>query len=103
MVGERAVLHVAGFLWDFTPGGNVEHLARHDLTITDIDDVLRASPLYFRSLDTGAATHAMIGRDAQSRSLLIYLVPTTTSGIWKPVTGWQSSLAHKILEQEGLA
>lgn len=101
MVGERHHINVEGFLWDFEADGNVEHLARHNVRIADVNAALGFGPLFFQNIQARSATYAMIGRDGSNRSLIIYLVPTADDGIRKPITGWQSRLAHHILEQEG--
>ena len=42
----------------------------------------------------------MVGKDGHDRSLIIYIRETSTPGIWEPVTGWRSTLAHKLIENE---
>jgi hypothetical protein len=37
-------IDVEGFLWDFGEGGNVEHLARHEVSIADVEAVLAFEP-----------------------------------------------------------
>ncbi len=101
MVGKRRHIEVEGFLWDFEADGNVEHLAQHDVRIADVNAVLAFGPLFFHNGREHAATYGMVGRDGRNRSLIIYLRPTAEGGVWKPITGWQSRLAHRILEQEG--
>ena len=43
-------------LWDYDPGGNVDHLARHDLTPQDIDAVFRRPKKYGVSRSSGRPT-----------------------------------------------
>ena len=101
VVGRRQELVVDDFAWDYGPGGNIEHLRGHEIEREDIEAVLRFGPLYFRNPGAQTSTHAMVGRDSKNRSLLIYLIPTPAPGVWKPVTGWRSGLAHQLLEREG--
>lgn len=99
MVGERDDIEIEGFLWDFSPGGNVEHL--HDgVSPEDVEAVLRWGPIVYRNLPGRAASHAIIGRDEQGHSLIIYIRETSIAGIWEPITGWRSALAHRLIENE---
>lgn len=63
--------------------------------------MLVGHPLFYRNLPGRRASHVMIGRDGRGRSLYIALLAVTEVGNWFPVTGWQSALAHRLLEQEG--
>jgi len=101
MLGEQREIEVEGFAWDFEPDGNVAHLAGHDVRIADVNAVLAFGPMFLRSLSEHAATYVMVGRDNRNRSLLIYPVATPEHGIWKPVTGWQSGDAHRLLQEGG--
>jgi hypothetical protein len=101
VVGERKSIEVSGFVWDFENDGNVEHLARHGVSVVDVYAVLASGPLFYLNIGEHAARYAMVGHDAKRRSLIIYLLPTAEASVWKPVTGWQSALAHSLLEQEG--
>lgn len=100
MVGERDDIEIDGFYWDYGLGGNVEHL--HDgVTPEDVDAVLAWGPIIHRNLPDRKATHAMVGKDGHGRSLIIYIRETSIKGIWEPVTGWRSWLAHELIENEG--
>ncbi|MCG8584722.1 MAG: hypothetical protein MI757_08435, partial [Pirellulales bacterium] len=33
----------SSIIWDFEPGGNVDHIGEHDLTIDDVEHVLRSA------------------------------------------------------------
>jgi hypothetical protein len=101
MVGEPLGIEVTGLLWDYEPGGNVEHLARNDVAPADVQAVLDNGPLFFRGLESRTSTHAIVGRDNRGRSLLIYIIATPELGIWKPVTGWRSQVARRLLHNEG--
>src|SRR5438552_5619895 len=101
MVGERVNIRVIGLSWDYLEDGNVEHLAKHDVLASNAEAVLANSPLFFRNVPGHRATHVMIGTDNRGRSLYISLAPTPEAGEWKPMTGWRSGLAHRLLEREG--
>jgi hypothetical protein len=103
MVGEPEDIDVQAFAWDHNPGGNVEHLARHGVTPEDVEAVLDFVPLFFMAEAEAdrRSTHAMVGRDGRNRSLVIYLIAVFPPGVWEPVTGWRSALAHELLEREG--
>jgi hypothetical protein len=101
VVGEPDSIDVQSFIWDFSPDGNVDHLARHSVTPEDVEALLESDPLFFRSPPSRRSTHAMIGRDGRGRSLIVYLLGSADPSIWEPVTGWQSKIAHRLLEEEG--
>lgn len=101
MAGEAVGVDVQGFEWDYSEEGNINHLARHDVTSEDVEAVLAWDPLYFRNEVAGSATYVMVGQDRRGRSLLVFLRPTTTLGVYKPVTAWQSGDAHELLRREG--
>jgi hypothetical protein len=103
MVGEPEAIRVEAFAWDFTATGNVRHLAGHDVRIEDVEAVLDFEPMYFSAPSSlhRRATHAMVGRDGHNRSLIIFMLETLQPGVWEPVTGWRSRLAHRLLAEEG--
>ena len=101
MVGDRIELVIEGLVWDFGPRGNASHLAAHDVLPDDVEAVRRNRYLIFENLPGHRGTHVMIGRDARPRSLYISLEATNEPGVWSPVTGWRSRLAHAILQREG--
>lgn len=61
MVGEPAEIEVAGFVWDFDPGGNVDHLALHEVTPGDVRYMHEHDPIYVRNIPSlrRGATHVM--------------------------------------------
>ena len=101
MVGEPVDIEILSFIWDYRPGGNVDHLARHDVTTEDVVAVRAGKPLFFHNLPGRAASHVMIGRDGRGRSLYVALLAAADPGVWIPITGWQSALAHGLLEEDG--
>jgi hypothetical protein len=100
---EEAQIVVYGFEWDFEPGGNVEHLASHDVTPADVHYVHEHEPIYVRNVPSlrRAATHVMVGRDSRARSLVIFIAETQRPGIWYVVTARRGADAHKLLERHG--
>jgi hypothetical protein len=100
---ESADLVVDGFEWDFDEGGNVDHLAQHGVMHADVHFVHEHDPLYVRNLPslTRTATHVMVGRDSQERSLAIFIIETARPGIWYVVTGRRGADAHDLLERHG--
>ena len=100
---DSAEIRVDGFEWDFDPGGNVDHLAVHEVTPGDVRHVHEHDPIYVRNLPSlgRSATHVMVGRDARSRSLAIFMVETARTGIWYVVTGRRGADAHQLLERHG--
>src|SRR3954453_12230894 len=102
MVRQRVQIRVVNFDLGFEAGGNVEHLQAHDVQVVDLYDVLERGPLFFRNLEGRSGSHAMIGRAGRGRSLYVTLRATPEPGVWHPVTGWRSRLAHNILQKEGL-
>jgi hypothetical protein len=100
VVDERAEIVINGFRWTER---TLTHLAEHEVTPADVLHVRRHDPLAYRT-SPGAfrfATHALVGRDRRSRSLIIFLSETEEAGIWQVHTAYRARLAHELLEQEG--
>lgn len=87
MVGEPADIEIEGFLWEYGPGQNVEHLARHDVSPADVFDVLHSGLLLFENVAGRTATHILIGQDRRGRVLYIAILETEEHGVWKPNLG----------------
>jgi len=102
MVGRRVDKEIEGLVWDFTALANVDHLAGHDVYPDDVEYVRFNRYLMFENLPGRGGSHVMIGRDGRGRSLYISMNETSTPGLWEPVTGWRSGVAHRILHEEGL-
>ena len=101
MVRDRVQIRIVDFDLDFGPLGNVVHLRDHDVEVANLYELLDFGPLTYRNIEGQGGTHVMIGRDSRSRSLYVTLRATPEAGVWHPVTGWRSKLAHQILQQEG--
>ena len=100
MVNEPREVDIRGFRWLVR---NIMHLLNeHDVTVDDVLDVIERPYLTFRSLDNRASSHVIVGRDGRARSLILYVSETNERGRWFVHTGWESELAHRLLEQEGL-
>lgn len=100
---ESGEMVVDGFEWNFDPGGNVDHLAVHEVTPADVRFVYEHDPIYVRNVPSLAptSTHVMVGRDSRIRSLAIFIVETARTGIWYVVTGRRGADAHELLERHG--
>ena len=96
VVGHRddAIL-VAAFLWDYQPGRNVEHIARHGVGPEDVEEVLSRTPHFFRNTTPYGASHVMVGPNDAGRYLRVALTETSTEGVWYVVT------AHWLSKRRG--
>lgn len=100
MVGESARIALNGFNWSERA---IEHLAEHDVTPADVEFVRAHDPLVYRTKpgEFRYATHALLGRDGHSRSLIVFISATDEPGIWRVHTAYRARLAHDLLEREG--
>ena len=81
---------------------NEEHLAEHDVTIEDVEEVRQNAPRFFLNLPDRSGTHVMIGPRFDGRFFYIALAPTNEHGRWRPITGWSmnTAAALKIYRRE---
>jgi len=91
---------IRGFAWD---DENEEELARHGLTLAQVDEVLSSTHLVQRNKRRRRATHRIVGRDNGGAYLTIPIQPTTDSAIWRPVTGWRSTDSERALLERGVS
>jgi hypothetical protein len=62
--------------------------------------VAKGDFLGFENLPDRGGTHIMAGPDKAGRILYISIKPTTITGLWEPVTGWESRVARRLWENE---
>lgn len=86
--GQANDFHVDGFYFSEEPGGNVEHMANHDVTPLDVVEVWANAPKYFYSRTNRNASYVMIGPNGRGRFLFVPLAPTVETGIWAPATAY---------------
>jgi hypothetical protein len=68
---------------------NIDHLARHGVTMKDAFEVLYNAPRFFLNQPNRTGTHVMVGPDLEGRFFLISIEPTQREGVWRPVTAWK--------------
>ncbi|HVF05209.1 MAG TPA: hypothetical protein VNA20_10235 [Frankiaceae bacterium] len=75
---------IADWVWD---DDNIEHIARHGLTVWDVRDVWLMYPKFRRNRKGRAATHQMIGADGGGRFLAVFIAEVPgRPGWWRVVT-----------------
>ena len=72
---------------------NEEHIARHGVTIGEIEQVWLDEPLYFPNRRGRHAAYLMIGRTYGGRLLTVPLAGDRTVGDFRPITAWDSTPA----------
>jgi hypothetical protein len=97
VVGRSVRIVIEDFVWDEEIE---EHFARHWLSQDDVLAVAKSDFLGFENLPDRGGTHVMIGPDEAGRILYVSIRPTSTSGLWEPVTGWESRLGRRIWAKE---
>jgi len=100
VVRERTRIAIRGFRWNEWA---IEHLAEHDVTPQGVDFIRTHEPLVYRTEppEFRFATHALVGRDARRRSLIVFISETDDRGTWRVHTAYRARLAHDLLEREG--
>lgn len=81
---------------------NVDHLARHDVTPQQVQDVLLKAPRFFRNLPDRSGTHVIVGPNSEGTFFFIVLAPTGQRGNWRPVTGWRLGRRAQDLYERGV-
>jgi hypothetical protein len=100
VVGEPAAIEINGFLW---AESSIRHLAEHGVSPADVEHVRAHGPLVYRTKpgEFRYATHALVGRDGQDRSLIVFISEDADRGLWRVHTAYRARLAHELLEREG--
>ena len=96
MVGEPAEIIVGAFQWE---AAVEEHIARHGLERTDVEEARNSRPMFFENLPGRTATHVMLGRDTQGRILYVAIRFEAPPDVWKVITAWESRLARRLWKE----
>lgn len=79
-------------------GENIEHLAAHNLTLRRIYQVIWGEEyLIIRNKKSGSGQIKMIGSDYGGQFWTIVLAATNEPGLWRPITGWQSTMGERTI------
>jgi len=79
------VVNIRKLLWD---AGNISHIARHDVTVDEVEEACQGSPV----VQQGKKGRLLIyGTTISERMLTVVLDPEEESGIYYPVTARSSS------------
>lgn len=79
--------------WD---DDNLEHMARHGVRRRHVEQVAAGNPLFRTNLAGRAATHQMVGPDANGRIWVICMFEMAhTRGVWRVVTGWPADKGER--------
>ena len=70
---------------------NVEKVARHGIRHTEVDEVVARDDWVPIAHDNEPDQARIIGPTYERRLLTIVLEMTDEPGVWRPVTGWESS------------
>lgn len=82
---------------------NAEKFAIHGLTESQVDQVLDSPFVHYRNRRARRASRLLIGRDHGGQCIVVPIEPTREPGVWRPVTAWPCSDAHKaLLRKEGI-
>jgi uncharacterized DUF497 family protein len=76
------------FEWD---DRNVEHLARHAVSVADIEQLTGNSNIIVRNFRTGVDRFYLIGHTNGRRCLTVSIEATDDPGVWRPITAHDSS------------
>jgi hypothetical protein len=83
---------VREFEWD---EGNLQHLAERGLAADEIDGMLQSRMTAIRNKRSGSGTYKLVGRGRSGRPLTIVVTETAITGMWRPITGWESTDAER--------
>ena len=74
------------FAWD---AENAEHIARHNVQMQEVEEVLRGDPLEYRAYPkSGERRFAFVGPTRQGR--MLFVVVTLRGNAIRPVTGYDA-------------
>ncbi|MPZ49820.1 MAG: hypothetical protein GEU75_11100 [Dehalococcoidia bacterium] len=82
MVGERRRwIEIDAFLWDYSDGSNVDHIALHGVTPNDVEEVSENQPHFFDARP-GYEGYVMLGPNRRGRYLYVAMfeIGTQVSG-----------------------
>lgn len=98
-VNRRSTLRwIEGWAWDeedLPGGGNIGHLARHGVSPATVLEVATMGPKFRENAPGRSASFQMIGPDAEMKIWTICILESPGNpGIWKAITGWESTQAE---------
>lgn len=70
---------------------NLQHLAERGIVLADLDAMLRTRITVIRNKRSGSGAYKFIGRGRGGRPLTVVVTGTSTTGLWRPITGWEST------------
>jgi hypothetical protein len=89
------MLVVRRLIWD---AWNTAHIARHEVTRAEVDEICHAHPVVQQG-NKGRA--ALSGKTAAGRFLIVILDPEPEPGVYYPITAYPASGRYRrIYEQE---
>lgn len=74
---------------------NVEKLARHSVTPTEVWQLLDNRFTVRRNKRSGSGERQLIGTTHGGRTLTVILAPTYIPDRWRPITGWDSTIDER--------
>jgi len=74
---------------------NMQHLAERGIVLADLDAMLEARITSFRNKRSGTGAYKFVGRGRGGRPLTVVVTGTSTTGRWRPITGWESTDAER--------
>jgi hypothetical protein len=86
---------VAAFYFD---DDNEDKLARHGVSILDVDAMLDGPCRVFRNRGQRRATFLISGFDRSGQCVLVYIEPTHDPLVWRPITGWYPVGQHQLAQ-----
>jgi hypothetical protein len=78
---------IEALYWSYEPGGNVEHIATHEVTPDDVRSVLEQAPRFFANRRDPESIIA-VGPNPERRFLATVLSPTFVAGEWVVETAY---------------
>lgn len=73
---------------DISPAADRHMWERHGIDSERLLEVIRGNYIVVRNRAQRAASHLLIGEDAQRRCLTAPILPTDDPRIWRPLTAW---------------
>ena len=81
---------------------NLEHLASHGLTPRRVLQVLDGEEyVLLRNKRSGSGQLKLIGPDRGGQFWTVILAATDEPGVWRPVTGWQTTRGERTIYRKG--
>jgi uncharacterized DUF497 family protein len=78
--------------WD---EGNEAHLARHQITLFDVEDVLDTAVVWVPDMRTAPDRWKVVGYDRGGRALTIVCAYDPVRRALRPVTGWTTTAGER--------